>query len=177
VLFSQIVLSGGTTLFPGFGDRLLSEIKTHPNSPKNTKIRISAPTERLSSVWIGKISHFLCVFLFFLVAFFVYYLFIYLFTHLFLSFCAFFLHLYCAIFVCVLIYIALYLCVYLSILRYICVCTYLYCTIFVCVLIYIALYLCVYFPIFVDLGNRLLFFYVTSVNFLLYFLFIFPISQ
>ena len=54
ILFSQIVLSGGTTLFPGFGDRLLTEVKSHPNSPKNTKIRISAPTERLSSVWIGK---------------------------------------------------------------------------------------------------------------------------
>lgn len=54
ILFSQIVLSGGTTLFPGFGDRLLTEVKSHANSPKNTKIRISAPTERLSSVWIGK---------------------------------------------------------------------------------------------------------------------------
>ena len=54
ILFSQIVLSGGTTLFPGFGDRLLSEVKTHSNSPKNTKIRITAPTERLSSVWIGE---------------------------------------------------------------------------------------------------------------------------
>jgi hypothetical protein len=64
VLFSQIVLSGGSTLFPGFGDRLLSEIKTHPNSPKNTKIRISAPTERLSSVWIGKISHFILFLIF-----------------------------------------------------------------------------------------------------------------
>ena len=56
ILFSQIVLSGGTTMLPGFGDRLLMEVKTHPNSPKNTKIRISAPTERLSSVWIGKIN-------------------------------------------------------------------------------------------------------------------------
>ena len=58
ILFSQIVLSGGTTLFPGFGDRLLTEVKSHANSPKNTKIRISAPTERLSSVWIGKILFF-----------------------------------------------------------------------------------------------------------------------
>ena len=62
ILFSQIVLSGGTTLFPGFGDRLLSEVKTHSNSPKNTKIRITAPTERLSSVWIGESQQSLTIF-------------------------------------------------------------------------------------------------------------------
>ena len=51
--FSQIILSGGSTLFPGFGDRLLSEVKKHPLSPKDTKIRISAPTERLYSTFVG----------------------------------------------------------------------------------------------------------------------------
>jgi centractin len=54
-IYTYIYICTGTTLFPGFGDRLLTEIKTHANSPKNTKIRISAPTERLSSVWIGKL--------------------------------------------------------------------------------------------------------------------------
>ncbi|ENN76427.1 hypothetical protein YQE_00495 [Dendroctonus ponderosae] len=51
VLFKNIVLSGGSTLFKGFGDRLLSEIKRL--SPKETQIKISAPQERLYSTWIG----------------------------------------------------------------------------------------------------------------------------
>ncbi|CAH1379766.1 unnamed protein product [Tenebrio molitor] len=51
VLFKNIVLSGGSTLFKGFGDRLLSEIKKL--SPKDVQIKISAPQERLYSTWIG----------------------------------------------------------------------------------------------------------------------------
>eukprot|EP00096_Caligus_rogercresseyi_P004907 TRINITY_DN1954_c0_g1_i1.p1 TRINITY_DN1954_c0_g1~~TRINITY_DN1954_c0_g1_i1.p1 ORF type:complete len:377 (+),score=123.16 TRINITY_DN1954_c0_g1_i1:261-1391(+) len=51
VLFQNIVLSGGSTLFKGFGDRLLSEVKKY--APKDIKIRISAPQERLYSTWIG----------------------------------------------------------------------------------------------------------------------------
>ena len=35
----------------GFGDRLLCELRKP--SPKDTKIRISAPQERLYSTWIG----------------------------------------------------------------------------------------------------------------------------
>eukprot|EP01113_Clastostelium_recurvatum_P015071 TRINITY_DN1831_c0_g1_i1.p1 TRINITY_DN1831_c0_g1~~TRINITY_DN1831_c0_g1_i1.p1 ORF type:complete len:386 (-),score=100.77 TRINITY_DN1831_c0_g1_i1:855-2012(-) len=50
-LYSNIVLSGGSSLFPGFGDRLLSEIKRL--APKDMKIRISAPPERKYSTWIG----------------------------------------------------------------------------------------------------------------------------
>ncbi|MBN3309705.1 ACTY protein, partial [Amia calva] len=50
-LFSNIVLSGGSTLFKGFGDRLLSEVKKL--APKDVKIKISAPQERLYSTWIG----------------------------------------------------------------------------------------------------------------------------
>mmetsp|Transcript_465 Transcript_465/g.475 ORF Transcript_465/g.475 Transcript_465/m.475 type:complete len:384 (+) Transcript_465:89-1240(+) len=53
VLFSQIVLSGGSTQFAGFGDRMLNEVRKHPLSPKDTKIRIAAPPERLYSTWIG----------------------------------------------------------------------------------------------------------------------------
>lgn len=52
-LFSQIVLAGGSTLFPGFGDRLLTELRKHLHAPKNTKIRIAAPTDRLYTTWIG----------------------------------------------------------------------------------------------------------------------------
>merc|ERR1712062_565411 len=47
----NIVLSGGSTLFKGFGDRLLSEVKKL--APKDIKIRISAPQDRLYSTWIG----------------------------------------------------------------------------------------------------------------------------
>ena len=53
VLFSQMVLAGGSTMFPGFGDRLLNEVRKHPLSPKDMKIRIAAPPERLFSTWIG----------------------------------------------------------------------------------------------------------------------------
>lgn len=49
--YSNIVLSGGSTLFKGFGDRLLSEIKKL--TPKDIKIRISAPQDRLYSTWMG----------------------------------------------------------------------------------------------------------------------------
>lgn len=49
--YQNIVLSGGSTLFKGFGDRLLTELKK--TSPKDAKIRISAPQERLYSTWIG----------------------------------------------------------------------------------------------------------------------------
>jgi len=51
VLYGNIILSGGSTLFPGFGDRLLNEVKTL--SPKDMKIRISAPPERKYSTWMG----------------------------------------------------------------------------------------------------------------------------
>ncbi|KAK9428810.1 actin family [Lipomyces doorenjongii] len=50
-LYANIVLSGGTTLLRGFGDRLLSEMKTR--APRDTKIRIYAPPERKYSTWIG----------------------------------------------------------------------------------------------------------------------------
>lgn len=53
VLFSQMVLAGGSTMFPGFGDRLLNEVRKHSLSPKDMKIRIAAPPERLFSTWIG----------------------------------------------------------------------------------------------------------------------------
>lgn len=51
IFYSNIVLSGGSTLFKGFGDRLLSEIKKL--TPKDIKIRISAPQDRIYSTWMG----------------------------------------------------------------------------------------------------------------------------
>jgi centractin len=50
-LFSNITLSGGSTMFRGFGDRLLNDMKRL--GPKDTKIRIYAPPERKYSAWIG----------------------------------------------------------------------------------------------------------------------------
>jgi len=51
ILYANIVLAGGSTLFPGFGERLLSEVKSQ--APKGIKIKISAPPERKYSTWIG----------------------------------------------------------------------------------------------------------------------------
>ncbi|KHN83745.1 Beta-centractin [Toxocara canis] len=51
ILYSNIVLSGGSTMFAGFGDRLLAEARKL--APRDVKIRISAPQERLYGTWIG----------------------------------------------------------------------------------------------------------------------------
>jgi len=50
-LYSNIVLSGGSTLFPGFGERLLNEVRHL--APKDVKIKISAPPDRKYSTWMG----------------------------------------------------------------------------------------------------------------------------
>jgi len=50
-LYQNIVLSGGSTLFPGFGDRILNEMKNL--GPKDIKIKITAPPERKYSTWMG----------------------------------------------------------------------------------------------------------------------------
>jgi centractin len=50
-LYSHITLSGGSTLFDGFGDRLLSEVRRL--APRDTKIKIWAPPDRILSTWIG----------------------------------------------------------------------------------------------------------------------------
>ncbi|KAL7271037.1 Centractin [Rhizina undulata] len=50
-LFGNIVLSGGSTLTRGFGDRLLSEVRRL--AVKDMKIKIFAPPERKYSTWIG----------------------------------------------------------------------------------------------------------------------------
>ncbi|OII78194.1 actin family protein [Cryptosporidium andersoni] len=50
-LASQIVLSGGSTMFPGLGDRLLYELRKA--LPKDVKIRINASSDRTLLPWIG----------------------------------------------------------------------------------------------------------------------------
>ena len=50
-LFQNIILSGGSTLFEGMGERMWQEI--HQLAPSTNKIKILAPPERKYSVWLG----------------------------------------------------------------------------------------------------------------------------
>ncbi|KAM4631733.1 actin, cytoplasmic 1-like isoform 2-T2 [Discoglossus pictus] len=50
-LYANIVLSGGTTMFPGIADRMQKE--TGALAPSTMKVKIIAPPERKYSVWIG----------------------------------------------------------------------------------------------------------------------------
>jgi len=50
-LYQNIVLSGGSTMFPGLKERLHKELTELV--PENIEIRIVAPPERRYSVWIG----------------------------------------------------------------------------------------------------------------------------
>ncbi|KAL7673366.1 hypothetical protein ACOME3_008225 [Neoechinorhynchus agilis] len=50
-LYSNIVLSGGSTMFPGMADRMHKEMSTL--APASMKIKIIATPERKYSVWIG----------------------------------------------------------------------------------------------------------------------------
>ncbi len=50
-LYSNIVLSGGTTMFPGIADRMSKEITAL--APSAMKVKVVAPPERKYSVWIG----------------------------------------------------------------------------------------------------------------------------
>ena len=49
------MLSGGSTLFRGFGDRLLNEVKKSGPKDSSFKVRISAAQERIYSTWIGNV--------------------------------------------------------------------------------------------------------------------------
>ncbi|MGQ4915774.1 MAG: actin, cytoplasmic 2 [Candidatus Asgardarchaeia archaeon] len=50
-LYANIVLSGGSTMFPGLKERLYKEIKELV--PESVEVKIIAPPERQYSVWIG----------------------------------------------------------------------------------------------------------------------------
>jgi actin len=50
-LYTNCVLSGGSTMFPGIDIRLLNEMKQL--APASVKVKIVAPAERKYSVWIG----------------------------------------------------------------------------------------------------------------------------
>jgi len=50
-LYANVILSGGTTFFPGFAERMENELTV--SAPANMRIKIVAPPERKFSVWIG----------------------------------------------------------------------------------------------------------------------------
>ena len=50
-LYGNVVMSGGTTMYPGLPERIQKEIKAL--SPDSVTIKIIAPPERKYSVWIG----------------------------------------------------------------------------------------------------------------------------
>ena len=50
-LYSNIILSGGNTLFPGFGDRLQREMSRL--TPSRVRSKIIAPSARMFAPWIG----------------------------------------------------------------------------------------------------------------------------
>jgi len=50
-LYSNVVLSGGTTMFGGIGERMTKELTAL--APSTMKIKVVAPPERKYSVWIG----------------------------------------------------------------------------------------------------------------------------
>jgi actin-related protein len=51
-LYANVVISGGTTMFPGIGERLTKELSLL--APSTMKIKVIAPPERKYSVWIGR---------------------------------------------------------------------------------------------------------------------------
>eukprot|EP01064_Diplonema_japonicum_P037875 TRINITY_DN9004_c0_g1_i1.p1 TRINITY_DN9004_c0_g1~~TRINITY_DN9004_c0_g1_i1.p1 ORF type:complete len:376 (+),score=54.52 TRINITY_DN9004_c0_g1_i1:50-1177(+) len=50
-LFTKMFISGGSTLFKGFGDRLLSE--TRRSLPREVMCKLHAPPERKYTTWLG----------------------------------------------------------------------------------------------------------------------------
>jgi len=50
-LYANVVLSGGTTMFGGIGERMTKELTAL--APSTMKIKVVAPPERKYSVWIG----------------------------------------------------------------------------------------------------------------------------
>jgi len=50
-LYANVVLSGGTTMFPGIAERMTRELSAL--APSTVRIKVIAPPERKYSVWIG----------------------------------------------------------------------------------------------------------------------------
>ena len=65
-LYSNIVLSGGTTMFPNLPERLTREVQKLAPSATSSKVKVIAVPERKYSVWIGgsilsSLSNFQCM--------------------------------------------------------------------------------------------------------------------
>lgn len=65
-LYSNIILSGGTTMFPGLPERLTKEVQKLAPSATSSKVKVLAMPERKYSVWIGgsilsSLSNFQCM--------------------------------------------------------------------------------------------------------------------
>ena len=50
-LYGNILLAGGSTMFPGFADRLKKEVSAL--APSSATVKVTAPDERKYSAWIG----------------------------------------------------------------------------------------------------------------------------
>ena len=50
-LYENIVLSGGSTMYPGISERLEKEMIVF--APNKYKVKVNAPEKRKLSVWIG----------------------------------------------------------------------------------------------------------------------------
>lgn len=50
-LYSNIILSGGSTLFPGYAERITKEVSTL--APAAMRVKVAAPRDRKYSSWIG----------------------------------------------------------------------------------------------------------------------------
>ena len=50
-LYNRMYVSGGSTLFRGFSDRILSEIRRE--LPQSVKCKLHAPPERKYTTWLG----------------------------------------------------------------------------------------------------------------------------
>jgi len=50
-LYQNIILSGGTTMYPGIAERLQTELTRL--APSSIRVKVVAPPERKYSVWIG----------------------------------------------------------------------------------------------------------------------------
>jgi actin-related protein len=50
-LYSNIILSGGSTMFPGTPERMMKEVSAL--TPSNLKVNIIGPPEREYLTWIG----------------------------------------------------------------------------------------------------------------------------
>ncbi|CAG5129364.1 unnamed protein product [Candidula unifasciata] len=50
-MYANIVLSGGSMMFPGMADRMQKELTAH--DPEALQVEVIAPPERKYSVWIG----------------------------------------------------------------------------------------------------------------------------